>query len=111
MKKEYLLTIEIRGRGDYEHDKKITLGIFKTFEDACNEGNKALEELEKTFQLHKFPDGTSKRDRLGVRGFFVRNLVTNLAYLNTPFDFYLNIETLIYEDMKTIINFNKEEKC
>ena len=111
---KHLVRIEFRyedvpkGEYDPEHKSKtITIGVFDTFEDACIEGNKALEVLEKHFKIHVFPGNKeAKKDRFSKNGGCFggkQNLITNLAYLQTPFSFYARIETLKYEDVETTI--------
>ena len=81
-------------------NKMITIGVCDTFEDACQNGNNLLEILESKFELHQFPDGgkASKKRFSKNGGCFggKKTLVTNLAYLKTPFEFYAKIETLKY---------------
>lgn len=113
--KKYLVTIEFRyttkpkyedERGNYKN-KTITIGVFDSFDIAIAEGNKALEVLEANFKLHKFPDGrNANKDRFSKNsGCFgsAKNLISNLAYLKTPFDFYAKIDTLHYEDVNETI--------
>lgn len=108
--KKYLVTIEFRytSKREYSHgsnmyiEKPITIGVFDDFDAACIEGNKALEVLESKFKMHTFPQGNeAKKERFGKNGgcFGSPNtLITNLAYLKTPFAFFAKIETLHYED-------------
>ena len=109
-----LLTIEFRycdvPKGEYDsghQSKKITLGVFDTLEEAIIEGNKALEMFEKHFKLHTFPDGrNAKKDRFSKTGgcFGSANrLISPLAYLQTPFDFYAKITKLTYADVEQTI--------
>ena len=109
-----LLTIEFRYRDkpkseDFSgHESKtITLGVFDTLEEAIVEGNKALEVFEKNFKLHTFPDGrVANKDRFGkTNGCFgsATRLVTPLAYLKCPFDFYAKITKLNYADVEETI--------
>lgn len=112
---KYLVTIEFRYRelskqesaGDYV-SKTLTIGVYDTFEDACINGNKTLENLEGRFSTHVFPDGrTAKKDRFSKNGgCFGRsvNIVTNLAYLKTPFEFYAKITTLNYAPFNETID-------
>ena len=113
--KKYLLQIEFRYRrvpkGEHDHthpSEKITIGVYDVLEEACGAGNLLLEALEKKFKLHKFPDGRSaKKERFSVKGGLwgmPHTLVTNLAYLTTPFDFYARIETLYYKDVDSTID-------
>jgi hypothetical protein len=117
MKKE-LLTIEFRYKDapKSEHSgehktKTITIGVFDTFEDAANEGNKALEIFEKHFRLNP---NWNEKERFGKNGGCfgeAKRLISPLAYLQCPFDFYAKITQLKYEDVeKTIIDVLEAKK-
>lgn len=86
----------------------ITIGVYDSYDEACTAGNKLLESLEKIFPLHKFPNGTyAGRNRFSKNGGPFggrRSLVTNLAYLQTPFSFYAKIETLKYASIDETIS-------
>lgn len=111
---KYLVRIEFRysdapeteGRSTYKN-KMVTIGVYDTFEDACQNGNNLLEVLESKFKLHQFPDGSKEsKKRFSKNGgsFGSKNtLVTNLAYLKTPFEFYATIETLEYSPIDEVI--------
>jgi hypothetical protein len=85
----------------------ITIGVYDTFEEACKNGNKLLETLERKFELHQFPDGRkASKERFSKNGGCFggkKTLVTNLAYLKTPFEFYAKIETLEYSPIDEVI--------
>lgn len=109
-----LVTIEFRyhDKPKYDRDsgsatKRITIGMFDTLDEAIIEGNKALEIFEKHFKIHKFPNGSeAKKDRFGKNnGCFgsPTRLITPLAYLQCPFDFYAKIEKLTYGDVEETI--------
>lgn len=111
----FLVTIEFRYKrvppSDIysEHTSKtITIGVFDTFDEACINGNKALEALEARFALHRYPSGEcAKKDRFSLHGGPFRskvNLVTNGAYLKTPFAFYAKITELNYEDVEVCVD-------
>lgn len=89
-------------------DKIVTIGVYDTFEDACQNGNNLLEVLESKFELHQFPDGSkASKERFSKNGGAFggkNNLVSNLAYLKTPFDFYAKIETLKYNPIDEVID-------
>lgn len=113
--KKYLVTIKFIYSGvaksDYDctsKTKRITIGIYDSFDDACIHGNDVLKTLESKFKLHKFPDGTTaSRDRLGKRLYSFggrKSLVTDSAYLKTPFNFYLKIDTLNYGSITDTID-------
>jgi hypothetical protein len=113
---KYLVTIEFRytevpkSENYSEHKSKtITVGVFDDFDNACLEGNKLLENLEDKFPLHVFPNGRgdAKKERFSKNGGCFgskKTLVTNLAYLKTPFEFYAKIETLKIDDIENTIN-------
>lgn len=81
----------------------VTIGVFDSFDIAAIEGNKVLEYLESEYKPHIFPDGKQAlKQRFSKHGGVFgsnKNLVTNLAYLKTPFDFYARIITPKYESV------------
>jgi len=107
---KHLLTIEFRYSdapktedGSTYENKTITLGVFDTFDEAAIEGNKAMEVFEKHFKLNTH---WNRRDRFSKNGGcfgYPNRLITPLAYLQTPFDFYAKITTLKYEDVEQTI--------
>lgn len=109
-----LVTIEFRYNDKPQNDrdsgyknKSITIGVFDTLEEAIIEGNKALEVFEKYFAIHTFPNGSkANNDRFGKNnGCFgsATRLITPLAYLKCPFDFYAKITKLTYGDAEQTI--------
>ena len=113
-----LVTIEFRYRdkpkGEYDSghpSKTITIGVFDTLDEAIIEGNKALEVFEKHFKLNAH---WNKRERFGkTNGCFgyPNRLISNSAYLQTPFTFYAKIEQLKYNDVEqTILDVLEAEK-
>lgn len=113
--KKYLLQIEFRysdapeqEEGSTHKNKKVTIGVYDDFDEACINGNKLLEHLESRFELHTFPSGRKAvKEKFSKNGgcFGSRNtLVTNLAYLKTPFEFYAKIETLKYDPIEESIS-------
>lgn len=112
---KYLVTIEFRyygipeGSGGFtSRNKKVTIGVYDTFDEACLNGNKLLENLESKFKLHVYPGGVkATKERFSKNGgcFGSSNtLVTNMAYLKTPFEFYAKIDTLKYIDINEAIH-------
>ena len=112
--KKYLVRIEFRYSdapktedGYTWKNKKITIGIYGTFEEACKNGNNLLEVLEGKFELHQFPDGSkASKERFSKNGGSFgskKTLVASLAYLKTPFEFYAKIETLEYSPIEEVI--------
>lgn len=114
--KKYLVTIEFRYytnpiNEDHVRDyknKTITIGVYDTMGESIAEGNKAIEVLESRFKLHTFHNGSNAiRDRFSKNGGCFgsgKSLITNLAYLKTPFDFYAKIDTLHYECLEQTIS-------
>lgn len=111
---KYLVRIEFRYSDAPETEdryssknKMVTIGVYDTFEDACRNGNNLLETLESKFELHQFPDGRkASKERFSKNGGSFgskKTLVTNSAYLKTPFDFYVKIETLKYNPIDEVI--------
>ena len=111
---KYLVRIEFRYSdapktedGITSKNKMITIGVYDTFEDACQNGNNLLEVLESKFELHQFPDGReASKERFSKNGGCFgskKDLVTNSAYLKTPFEFYAKIETLKYNPIDEVI--------
>ncbi len=106
-----LVTIEFRYHDKPKNDafsgsetKTITVGVFDTLDEAIIEGNKALEVFEKHFKLNT---AWNKKDRFSKNGgcFGSPNrLITNLAYLQTPFSFFVKITQLTYADVDQTIN-------
>lgn len=88
-------------------NKMVTIGVYDTFEEACKNGNNLLEVLESKFPLHVFPNGSkASKERFSKNGGSFgskKDLVTNLAYLKTPFEFYVKIETLEYSPIDEVI--------
>ena len=118
MTTKQLLTIEFRysikpkSDNDSMHKTKtVTIGVFDTFDEAIIEGNKQLEVLEKHFKLNT---NWNRKDRFSKSGGCfgsAKKLVTNLAYLQTPFDFYAKITELKYFDLEdTIVEVLKDIK-
>lgn len=110
----YLVRIEFRysdapktDDGYSSKNKMITIGVYDTFEEACKNGNNLLEVLESKFELHQYPDGTkASKERFSKNGGYLgskKTLVSNLAYLKTPFEFYAKIETLEYSPIDEVI--------
>ena len=106
-----LLTIEFRYHDKPKSEafsghesKTITIGIYDTLEEAIVEGNKAMEVFEKHFKLNT---AWNKKERFSTNGGcfgYPNRLITPLAYLQTPFDFYAKIEQLKYDDFEETIS-------
>ena len=77
------------------YSKTLTIGIYDTFDDAIDNGNKFLERLELVFIL------IGEKERFGKTNGPFRSkttLISNLGYLKTPFAFYAQITTLNFAD-------------
>jgi len=106
-----LLTIEFRYHDKPKNEgfsgsetKTITLGVFDTLDEAIIEGNKALEVFEKHFKLNT---AWNRKDRFSKTGGCFgspQRLISPLAYLQCPFDFYAKITRLTYADVDQTIN-------
>lgn len=114
LKEQYLVTIEFRYSDKPKNEmhltsknKTITIGVYNSFEEACEGGNKVLENLESKFSLHTFPDGRqATKERFSLNGGAFRSkkdLITDLAYLKTPFSFFAKITTLKYVDIEEVV--------
>lgn len=104
---KYLVAVEFRYTGKPDkigctsYSKTLTIGVFESFDDAIEHGNKFLERLELVFILN----GHNK-DRFGKTNGPFRSkttLVSNLGYLKTPFEFYAKITTLNFADQGDFI--------
>lgn len=98
---KYLVTIEFRYSSLPTHEysgffriKKVTIGVFDEIKDACKEGNKQLEILEKHFELNPHYNRRERLDPSRIGGLFI----SELGYLTTPFAFFLKVETLHFEE-------------
>jgi len=83
--------------------KTITIGVFDTLDEAIIEGNKALEVFEKHFKLNT---AYNKKERFSKNGGcfgYANRLITDLAYLQTPFSFFAKIQQLKYNDVEQTI--------
>lgn len=109
---KYLLTIELRYTDFKNGDTRLgnnttTIGVYDEAQEAYNAGNKVCELLESKYKLHKFPDGRDAvKERFSKNGgpFGQPNhLITNSAYLKTPFEFYLKITRLKYNDLEEVL--------
>ena len=109
---KYLVQIQFR-YNSYE-SKTRTIGVYETFEEACEHGNNLLKQLESRFPIHVFPDSgrEAEKERFSLNGGAFRSknvLVTDLAYLKTPFSFFAKISTLNYEPVDSTIDTILEE--
>ena len=114
-KDEYLVTVDFRYHilGKYKDEieyksKEIVIGVYKDFNNACKYGNNFLIKMEKKFNLHVFPGGRkAKKERFSKNGGAFgsrKNLITNMAYLKTPFDFFAKITTLHFNNIDLVVD-------
>lgn len=105
---KFLVTIEFR-YNDVQNDEvsypstTITIGVFDTIELAIEEGNKSLEVFEKHFPLNIHWNRKERFSKNGSCFGGLKDLVTDLAYLQTPFSFYAKITKLNYLDVNDTI--------
>jgi len=97
----YLLTIEFRyvKKTDDDSDyvsKTLTLGVFETRDDANNAGNKVLTKLESRFTLNKHHNRKQRFSNNGGCFGYPTDLISELGYLETPFQFFAKITKLNY---------------
>ena len=79
--------------------------VFDTRDEANLSGNKALEIFENHFKLNPHWNRKKRFSNNGDCFGFPNDLVSPLAYLQVPFDFYAKITKLKYDDVEqTIIN-------
>jgi hypothetical protein len=105
---KYLVGVEFRYNGKPDkigcttYSKTLTIGVYDSFDDAIDNGNKFLEHLELVFTLIG-----REKERFGKTNGPFRSkttLVTNLGYLRTPFEFYAKITTLNFVDQGEFIS-------
>lgn len=105
---KYLVGVEFRYNGKPDkigcttYSKTLTIGVYDSFDEAIDNGNKFLEYMETIFPLRH-----SNKDRFGKNNGPFRSkttLVTNLGYLRTPFEFYAKITTLNFVDQGEFIS-------
>ena len=79
-------------------NKTITIGIYDTLEEAIIDGNKAIEQLSKKFEVRK-------DNYFSLKGSFGRTtrFVTNNLYPTKGISFSAKIQTLKFEDLSETI--------
>lgn len=108
---KFLVTIEFRYNdapkyegGSTQHpNKKITIGVFDTRDEANVEGNKSLEIFEKYFKLNP---NYNKRERFSNNGGLFgspNDLVCDGTWVLTPFRVFAKITKLKYGDVEKSI--------
>jgi hypothetical protein len=111
MNEKFLVQIEFRYSDvNFNKDgiacvsKTITIGIYDSFESACIAGNKKLEILEARYKLNL---NYNKKERFSLTSGCCgskQDLISNLGYLQTPFDFYAKITTLKNEAIESTLD-------
>lgn len=111
---KYIVQIEFRYKAIPKSDspyasdcynKKITIGIYDSIDEAIKEGNKSLDVLKAKFS---FNDCFSKNG--GIFG-TANKLVCNFENRNKP-QFFATIETLHFDDLASVMEdvFDANEK-
>ena len=108
---KYLVDIEFRYIGkpvdEYSNtrycNKTLTIGVFETRDEANEAGNLMLIELEKQFPLNEH---WHRRERFSNSGGCFgspHNLISDSAYLQTPFQFFAKVTKLNYGDVNDYV--------
>lgn len=113
--KKYLVEIEFRYniKPKDENDsgyrsKKIAIAICEDFDKAALKGNKALEIFENHFPLNKHWNRKERFSKNGGCFGHKKNLITDSAYLETPFSFFASIKDLEFNDLEeTLLELKK----
>ena len=109
--KKYLVTIKLVYNDAPKSDflsgitqKTITIGVYDTQNEAITNGNKALEVFEKRFHLN--PNWNVKERFSNNGGPFgePKHIVTNTAWITTPFSLVAKITVLDQQDVEETIN-------
>lgn len=111
---KYIVEIEFRYKAIPKNDspyasdsynRKITIGIYDSLDEAIKQGNKSLDVLKSKFS---FNDSFSKHG--GIFG-APNKLVCNFHDRNKP-QFFATIETLHFDDIASVMEdvFNANEK-
>lgn len=100
---KYLVQIEFRyndaqlwdnnRKGIYfDRSKLLTIGVYDTINEARDAAHKELDYIAELFGLFTYPNDTKAKKVL----FYDHgpNVITNKEYINTPFDFFVKINTL-----------------
>lgn len=124
---KYLVQIEFRYQRippseiySQHTDTMLTLGVYNDEQEAYNAGNEALEKLEAKYPIHVFPSGQeAPKERFSKNGGAFgssKRLITNLAYLKTPFSFYAKVTPLFFDGLEEVVDMvhgslKKYRKC
>ena len=103
----YLLQIEFRYTVTLDNDeteyknKIITIWVYNTIKQAIENWNKELLKLESRYEKNiHYPLSRFSENK---------KLITNLAYLTTPFTFFFSITELKYKDLDIVLDNIKKE--
>jgi len=115
---KFLVSIEFRydKAPSFEDDftsisKKITIGVFDSYDEAAIYSNNALEIFEKHFKLNRYHNKKERFTKTGGCFGQAVDLITNLAYLETEFEFFAQITKLKFDDVeKTILEVIESEE-
>lgn len=106
---KYLVQIKFRytdivGGDERYREDVVTVGVYDTADEAYTKGNEALEVFEQNFPLNP---NYMRKDRFSATGGcfgYPEHLISNLAYLTTPFSFYASVEPLKIEPVQEKID-------
>ena len=84
--------------------KTITIGVYDAQNEAITNGNKALEVFEKRFHLNPHWNVKERFSKNGGPFGEPKYLVTNTAWITTPFALSAKITVLNYQDVEETIN-------
>lgn len=109
--RKYLVTIRFTYNDAPKYDflsgytqKTITIGVYDTQNEAIANGNKALEVFEKHFPLNPHWNVKERFSKNGGPIGDPKHLVTDMAWITTPFSLSANITVLDYMDVEATIN-------
>lgn len=117
--KKYLLTLELRytnvKNDETDYTTNITtIGVYDEAQEAYNAGNNICELLESKYKTHVFPGGNeAKKERFSKNGSCfgsANHLITDLAYLKTPFNFFLKITILKHNNIDEVLKEAEEAR-
>ena len=114
---KYLVTIEFRYNGTPSEpegysryiEKTLTIGVFDSRDEANQAGNVALIEFEKQFKLNP---NWNRKERFSNNGGcfgYPKDLISDMGYLETPFEFFAKITKLNYGDVNDYIKESIKE--
>lgn len=109
--KKYLVTIRFTYNDAPKNDflsgitkKTIAIGVYDTQNEAITNGNKALEVFEKYFPLNSHYNVKERFSKNGGPFGEPVYLITDMAWITTPFSLSAEITLLDYQDVEETIN-------